>query len=308
MAGLPVIVFTGPTGSGKSRIAPLVAKRIGAEIICADSRQVFSGIPVGAAAPDPAEMAGIPHHLYGILDPSEECSAGRFRDLAEGEIASIRGRGKIPMLVGGTGLYIEAVTGGLGLAPPAGPETVKKLQNRADSGGIGALWGELSAKDPVSAGKIHPTDAFRIIRALSVLEETGRPFSSFTVPITPRHSPVARIAISWPREELYTRINLRCDAMLRHGMMEEAAALRARGLSPDLPALRSIGYHHLFAVIDGRMKPDQALELIKRDSRRYAKRQMTWLRGRGGDIFWAPGGDPETAAEGLSKHCESVIF
>ena len=170
------------------------------------------------------------------------------------------------------------------------------------------MWEELSAKDPGSAAKIHSTDAFRIIRALSVLEETGKTFSSFTVPITPRHSPIARIAISWPREELYTRINTRCDSMLQNGMMEEAAALRRRGLSPQLPALRSIGYHHLFAVMDGVMKPDQAQELIKRDSRRYAKRQMTWLRGRGGNIIWAPGGNPEAAANGLSKYCESVIF
>jgi len=306
--GLPVIVLTGPTGSGKSRVAPLIAERLGAEIICADSRQVFRDIPVGSAAPDPSEMGGIPHHLYGVLDPSEECSAGRWRDMAETAISGIRGRGRIPMLVGGTGLYIEAVTGGIGLAPMAAPETVKRLQERALSAGTRALWEELSQSDPGSAGKIHPTDAFRIVRALSVMEETGKPFSSFTVPIPPRHGPVARIAISWTRPELYARINLRCDGMLRHGMMDEAAALRSRGLSPSLPALRSIGYHHLFSFMDGVLNREQALELIKRDSRRYAKRQMTWLRGRGGDIFWAPGGEYRVTADGLSKHCESVII
>ena len=285
-----------------------MAAKIGAEIICADSRQVFSGIPVGSAAPDPGEMGGIPHHLYGVLDPSQECSAGRWRDMAEVAIAAIRGRGRIPMLVGGTGLYIEALTGGFGLAPPASLETTRNLQERASTGGIRALWEELQGRDPVAAGKIRDTDAFRIIRALSVIADTGSLFSSFTIPIPPRYSPVIRLAISWPREDLYARINLRCDTMMKHGMMDEAIALRRRGLSPRLPALRSIGYHHLFSVMDGLMPAGEAIELVKRDSRRYAKRQMTWLRGRGGDVFWAPGGDPVATAEGLSKHCESMII
>ena len=305
---MPLIILTGPTGSGKSRVAPLIAERIGAEIICADSRQIYRDIPIGSAAPQQNEMGNIPHHLFGILDPAEECSAGRWRDMAESIIAEIRSRGRIPMLVGGTGLYIEAVAGNISLAPTASINTVKQLEKRAEMEGSKALWDELLRVDPVSAGKIHPPDTFRIVRALSVLAETGKQFSSFSAPLAPRHSPIVRIAISYTREELYLRINQRCDSMIRNGLLDEAKALHLRGLSPTLPALRSIGYHHLFAVIDGTKKIEQAIELMKQDSRRYAKRQMTWLRGRGGDIFWTPGGAVQATAEGLSKHCESMIF
>jgi len=305
---LPLVVLTGPTGSGKSRVAPLIARKINAEIICADSRQIYRDIPVGSAAPGPGEMGGIPHHLFGVIDPAEECSAGRWRDMAEKAVSSIRENGRIPMLVGGTGLYIESVTGGLGLAPPASPEIVRRYEEKAASLGGQALMNELARIDPETAARLSPKDTFRMVRALSVFEETGRTFSSFLVPQPPRHAPISRLAISWARGELYARINTRCDSMMRNGLMEEAGNLRSAGLSPKLPALRSIGYHHLFKVLDGLLERDQAIELMKRDSRRYAKRQMTWLRGRGGDVFWVPGGGPEETAERLSKHCESVIF
>ena len=306
---IPLLVLTGPTGSGKSGIAPLVAEKRGAEIICADSRQIFREIAIGSAAPLPSETRGVPHHLYGVLDPSEECSAGRFRGMAEPVIDGVRLRGKIPMLVGGSGLYIESLAGQIGLAPPVRRETVSLLRKQAETGGARSLWEELSGIDPASAEKINPSDSFRIVRAISVYRETGKTFSSFLNPTPSRYSPILRAAIAWPRNKLYERIDARCDEMIKAGILEEARLLKERGLSPSLPAMRSIGYHHLFAVLDGNMTLKQAVELMKRDSRRYAKRQFTWLRGRGGNVAWFEGEDgPATLVERLSKHYESVIF
>jgi len=303
----PLLVLTGPTGAGKSVVAVGVAESLGAEIICADSRQLYRGLEIGSAAPPPALLKRVPHHLYGALDPAEPVSAGTWRDMAEKAAREIASRGRIPFLVGGTGLYIQAMAGTLSLAPPANPAIVELLSARAKSEGTEALWHELEKADPAAAAAISPGDSFRIVRALALVTEKGRPLAELRGSREVPWSPVARAGLGLPREALYSRINFRTDEMLNHGMLDEARLLRERALSQALPSLRAIGYRHLFAALEGRMGVEEAAELIKRDSRRYAKRQMTWFRGREADLRWFRGENAPAAVTAISRYFQDVL-
>ena len=289
----PLLVIGGPTAVGKSRIGAIVAQALGGEVLCADSRQLYRDIPVTSAQPDAADLARAPHHLFGVLDPAEPVSAGKYRELAEAAIGEVRGRGGLPVLVGGTGFYLAAATGGMSLAPPVDPAVLSVLERRVAVEGLETLWRELLTLDAASARRIMPGDAYRIVRALAIHRQTGQTASSFGGLAEPM--PHRLVVLTMERAALMARIEARCAAMLERDALAEADALRARRLDPRSPVLRALGMPHLFAAAAGAITPAVALERMQRDSRRYAKRQLTWFRGRV-DAVWVDAADPERAA------------
>jgi tRNA dimethylallyltransferase len=280
---IKLLVLSGPTGSGKSELAVSVAERIGAEIVNADSMQVYRGLDIGTAKPSAEELARIPHHLLGIITPDLNFTASDFRREAAAVIADIDRRGKKVILVGGTGLYIRALLDGLVDSPDGDPEL--RLQF-ADLPGE-ELLRRLAQVDPETASRLHPNDRLRLIRALEVYSQTGRPISAFRSEhaFSGSYYNPLKMAIRVERQELYRRINLRVDRMLHDGLVAEVASQLALGYGRDLKALRSIGYKEISSFLAGEITLDEAVSLIKRDTRRYSKRQMTWF-GKEKDIYW----------------------
>ena len=292
MAGLPekikLVIIQGPTASGKSELAVRLAERFSGEIINADSMQVYRGMDIGTAKPSPEMQNRIPHHLLDVVDPDQPFSAADFRREAERAILDIHSRGKKVFVVGGTGLYIKALTKGL-VDSPGGDEKLRaELNVAARASGNQELYDRLVRVDPVTAGRLHPNDLVRIIRALEVYEMTGRPASE----IRERHGfgdsenfSCLKLGIDAERTELYRKIDERVDWMMLHGLTEEVRGLLAAGYSPRLKSMRSLGYRHICSYFGGEFSLEEAKELIKRDTRRYAKRQMTWFR-RDDEINW----------------------
>ena len=276
------LLIMGPTASGKSALALAVAERIGGEIVNADSMQVYRDFRILTARPSPAEEARAPHHLYGHVDAAELYSTGRWQNEALAAIAAIRGRGATPILVGGTGLYFKALTQGLADIPAADPDIRAALRERAAREGAPALHAELAARDPATAARLEPNDAPRILRALEVLETTGESISAFQANT---QAPLAReqwagLALTPEREALYGAINARFDAMLAAGALDEVRAVAARQLDPALPAMKAHGAPALMAHLRGELSLTEAADIGKRDTRRYAKRQFTWIAGQ----------------------------
>jgi tRNA dimethylallyltransferase len=282
-----LLVITGPTAVGKSEIALELAAGINAEIISADSVQVYRGFDIGTAKPTPAERSRVRHHLLDIVDPSENYTVADFQKDAFAAIRDISGRGKLPMLVGGTGLYIRAVVRGFAFSPAAEDEKLRrKLYNEAKLLGPRALHERLSAVDPLAAQNIHPNDLRRIIRALEVHELTRRPISEQVqqTPVKPVFDTV-QFCLTRPRKQLYERIEKRVDKMLADGFLTEVRKLLAQGISPRAKAMQSLGYRQLVSYLEGKITLAEAVELIKGDTRRFAKRQLTWFR-REPDLIW----------------------
>ena len=280
---IKLLVLSGPTGSGKSGLAVRIAESIGAEIVNADSMQVYRGLDIGTAKPSAEELARVPHHLLGIITPEVHFTASDFRREASAAISEINSRGKKVIVVGGTGLYIRALLDGLVDSPDGDPEL--RLQF-ADLPGEELLQ-RLLLVDPETASRLHQNDRLRIIRALEVYSQTGRPISAFRSEhaFSGSYYDTLKMAFRVERQELYRRINLRVDQMLEDGLVAEVAAQLSLGYSRDLKALRSIGYKEISAFLAGEIKLDEAVNLIKRDTRRYAKRQMTWF-SKENDIYW----------------------
>lgn len=280
---IKLLVVAGPTGSGKSALALRLAEAIGAEIVNADSMQIYRGLDIGTAKPSADELARVPHHLVGFVSPEVNFSASDFRREAAQVIEDIQRRGRKVIVVGGTGLYIRALLEGLVDSPEGDPELRRQFEGRSGE----ELLRQLGEVDPETAARLHPNDRVRIVRALEVFAQTGRPISAFRSEhgFAERHYESMKIAIRVEREELYRRLNLRVDQMLREGLVAEVAGLLAAGYSRELKALRSIGYKEIAAHLAGELALDEAVELIKRDTRRYAKRQMTWF-SRENDIYW----------------------
>jgi tRNA dimethylallyltransferase len=278
----PILILTGPTGSGKSEWALRLASQWPVEIISVDSAQVFRGMDIGTAKPAAAARAAVPHHLIDILDPAEAYSAGQFVQDAVALIAKIRAREHIPLLVGGTFLYLRALRQGLAQLPRASPEIRQAIDAAAAQRGWPMLHAELARVDPLAASRIHPNDAQRIQRALEVCQLTGQTLSALQA-----HSPAAlqESAPIWalvpePRELLHERIAMRFKQMMAQGFLEEVRALRARGdLRAGHASMRAVGYRQLWAHCEGEVNLIEAVERGVAATRQLAKRQLTWLRG-----------------------------
>jgi len=274
----PAILIHGPTASGKTRLAIALAKRLDGEIINADAMQVYADLDVLTARPDAEEKAAAPHHLFGHVDAATRYSAGAWSKDAAAKIAELQGQGKVPIIVGGTGLYLMALTDGLSEIPPI-PEAARREARDRVAKDQPAAYADLIARDPAAKDRIDAQDKQRTARALEVMIATGRPISSFHGEQAPVLKPGGWVgaALTPPREELYARIDARVDIMMKQGALEEARRLWQRKLDPELPAMRAHGMPGFVDHFDGRIPLADALERCKRDTRRYAKRQMTWI-------------------------------
>jgi len=282
-----LLVIVGPTASGKSELALKLARKLAAEIVSADSMQVYRGMDIGTAKPSTEQLAATRHHLINIADPDRLFSAADFAQAADAAIQDITRRGKRVIVAGGTGLYIRALLKGLVDSPSGAGEIRRELQEESRELGNEAMLEKLRLVDPQLASRIHPNNRVRIIRALEVYQMTGIPLSRYQQEHAfsgSRHSSL-QIGIRVERKELYRRIDERVEQMLREGLLDEVAKLLAAGYCPDLKAMRAIGYKESAAFLAGECSLEDAEALIKRDTRRYAKRQLTWFNADP-DIIW----------------------
>lgn len=282
-----LVIVQGPTASGKSALAMQLAESLDGEIVNADSMQVYRGMNIGTAKPSPEERARVPHHLYDLVTPDVNFTAADFRDHASRVIEDIHRRNKRIILVGGTGLYIRILTQGLADSPGGSPDIRKELEAQAGREGLTALHQRLDEVDPVSASRLHPNDAVRVVRALEVFLLTGRTLSSYQDEhrFADESYRCLKIGINMERELLYRRVEERVDKMMAEGLVAEVTGLLAAGYTADLKAMSSIGYKEICAYLAGEYSFDEAVRLIKRNTRQYAKRQMTWCR-RDSEIIW----------------------
>jgi tRNA dimethylallyltransferase len=283
---VPVIILVGPTAVGKSRVALALAERVRGEIVVADSLQVYRGLNIGTAKPGPEEQRRLPHHLVDLVDPDQRFTAADYGRVARVTVADIRRRGHVPIVVGGTGLYVRAFLHGLFEGPGEQTSLREELRRQAAQGGVAALHRRLLALDPQAGAAIHPNDLFRIIRALEIATLTGSPPSLLKAESRrnrePVPGPVLLFGLDRDRQELYERIERRVEEMMALGFLDEVRTLLHRGYSPALKPLRAIGYRHMIEHLAGRMDLDVAIGRLKHDTRRYAKRQITWFRHEAG--------------------------
>jgi tRNA dimethylallyltransferase len=303
-----LVVIVGPTGAGKTKLSLELAERFGGEVVSCDSQQVYIGMDIGTGKVSALERARVPHHLLDVVEPDEEMTAARFVDLADRAIADVWARGRVPILCGGTGLYVRALLLGLFEGPPASPEVRRELIAM----GLPALYGELQRVDPASAERIDRNDEKRIVRALEVHRLTGEPMSAHQArhdhKTMPRRYDAKLVGLgsSAPakddtataeaeRKALYARIDARVDEMIEAGLVREVLALRERGFVPPLRSQQAIGYAELHGVCEGMLEHGRAIELIKRNSRHYARRQLSWYRPDQTITWYASPGDVDLA-------------
>ncbi|NTV51040.1 MAG: tRNA (adenosine(37)-N6)-dimethylallyltransferase MiaA [Geobacteraceae bacterium] len=282
-----ILVICGPTASGKSELALRLAHNLGAEIVNADSMQIYRGLDIGTAKPSSEHQAEIRHHLIDVIDPDQQFSAADFSDAADAAIREITSRGKRVIVAGGTGLYIRALLGGLVDSPSGAGEIRQALQDEAGILGNEAMLEKLRQVDPEMAAGLHPNNLVRIVRALEVHRLTGIPLSRYQKEhaFATRRYDSLQIGISVERGLLYERIEERVEQMLAGGLLREVDALLANGFGRELKSMRSIGYKESTAHLCGELSADEMARLIKRDTRHYAKRQMTWFKADP-DILW----------------------
>ena len=284
-----IVCVVGPTACGKTTLGVLLAKRYGGEVVSADSMQIYRGMTIGTAAPTAEEMDGVPHHMIAVADPAEQWSAARYAQVAIPIVDDILKRGKLPILVGGTGLWLDAVVQGREFAPgQAGGAVRRELEAQLAAEGMEPLLQELRRVDPESAARLHPADTKRILRALEVYRETGETITAHderTRSLPPRYDAVWLGLRFADREDMKALIDRRVDAMVRSGLEEEVRALLQSGLPPSATAWQAIGYKEFLGVLEGTATMEQAVAEVKLRSRQYAKRQLTWLR-RNPAIHW----------------------
>ncbi|MCF8043596.1 MAG: tRNA (adenosine(37)-N6)-dimethylallyltransferase MiaA [Desulfarculaceae bacterium] len=283
----PLVVLAGPTAVGKTGLSLELAQRFEAEIVGADSVQIYRGLDIGSAKPTPEEQAQARHHLIDVAEPTETFSAARYARLAEEAVADIHARGKRALVVGGTGLYIKALIFGLAPTPPVDQELRARLKQQWEQQGPQATHQRLVELDPATAAKLHPNDRQRVLRALEVCLQTGGPISRRQQDhgfASPRH-PHLIIGLQRPRAELNQRIEQRARAMWAEGLLSEVESLLAAGVPPEAPGLGSLGYRQAVAFLNGQMRSDDALFDMIKKTKAYAKRQLTWFRGAQG-LVW----------------------
>ncbi|MFI5303150.1 MAG: tRNA (adenosine(37)-N6)-dimethylallyltransferase MiaA [Nitrospiria bacterium] len=306
----PLIVIVGPTASGKSRLAIELASEWGTEIISADSRLIYKGMDIGTAKPTPFEFKGVKHHLIDIVNPDQSFSVGDYKRNVDRVFLDHKEQGmSLPLiLAGGTGLYVKSVLYGLWNGPPA-DWAMRNFLMFQEEKSKGTLFRELMAADPQSAGRIHPNDLSKIIRALEVFHLTGKPLSYFHSEhqFQDRERPFLMIGIRTERMELYRRIEARADEMIKKGWIEEVECLMKNGYHDQLPAMHSLGYDLLCRFIKGSLSKNEAIQTIKKETRRYAKRQMTWFN-KDPNVQWIDGNDPVRGAKQIMEaHCRGAV-
>jgi tRNA dimethylallyltransferase len=301
----PILAIVGPTATGKSALALAIAEILRGEIVNADALQVYRGFDIGTAKPGPADRERVPHHLIDILDPSEVYSAGEFARRAREAIADIQGRGKLPIVVGGSGLYLRALFFGISPIPPGDPEVQGALRERLAAEGLGTLRAELARIDPRTEARLAPGDTQRVLRALEVARVTGRPLSSWIAeqPFGTQAIAGVRVGLTLPRAILYDRIAGRVAWMLEAGWLEEVERLLRLGLSPRLPAFQAIGYRQLVRHLEGDGSLEQAIAGIVQETRRFAKRQETWFR-KEPDVTWFSAQELKRQIPGVLEHAK----
>jgi tRNA dimethylallyltransferase len=283
----PLVVILGPTAVGKSRVAVEIAKRLDSEILTADSRQVYRLMNVGTDKPSVEARQGVAHHLIDLVDPDEPFNAGLFQQHAIRLIERLHQRRALPLVVGGTGLYVRILLQGLCDAPPSDPGLRAQLCEESREQGAMHLYERLAAADPITAAKLHPRDTSKVIRALEVQDLSGIPMSSFQAGhgFTDRPFSALVIGLNREREHLYRRVEERIEWQLANGLLEETSHLLAQGYRRDCPAMTGLGYRHVAAYLAGEYGREDMIRLFKRDTRRFAKRQMTWFR-REPEMTW----------------------
>jgi tRNA dimethylallyltransferase len=302
-----IIAVVGPTASGKTALSIEIAKRVSGEVVSCDSMQIYRGMDIGTAKPDEDEKCGIPHHLIDIADPSQRFSVAEFVAKARECIDDCLKRGKTPVLAGGTGLYMDSILNNIEFAEfQEDPNFRTQMQRYADKNGNKALHQLLCKKDPCAAERIHPNNVRRVIRALEICKTSGKTFTQ--VNAESRREPVYDalvLGIETDREALYKKIDLRVDIMMQKGLLEEVRRLYKKGIGKDTTAMQAIGYKELVEFLEGKTELLDAVDKIKQESRRYAKRQMTWFR-RNEAIEWIKP-DSKNALEDVLQKCYDFL-
>ena len=293
---LPIVAVVGPTASGKSGLALQLAEALGGEIVNADALQLYRGMDIGTAKLPPAERRGIPHHQLDVLEVTDEASVASYQVAARADFAAIRGRGRTPVLVGGSGLYVRAALDHLEI-PPTDPEVRAHLQAEGADVGAPVMYARLAVLDPMAAEQIQPNNLRRIVRALEVIELTGRPFSA-SMPTRQLVSPAVLVGLKVERSLLDQRIGRRVEQMWEQGLLAEVEGLLEVGLRDGFTASRAIGYSQAVAVLDGRLTSEQAREETAQATRRYARRQESWFRPDP-RVAWLDAEAPDLAGRAL---------
>ena len=309
----PLIIIAGPTAVGKTALSVALAKRISGEIVSADSMQVYRGMDIGTAKVTKEETCGVPHHLIDVLDPKDPFNVMTFRSMVKDAVRGIASRGNVPVLVGGTGFYIQSVLYDVQFEEDASSEELRKeLEQEADVLGAEKMHERLRALDPDAAEAIHPNNIKRVVRALEYCLSTGRKISVHNREQRERTSPYSFLfyVLTMDRAALYQRIDLRVDQMMEQGLLAEVKRLRDEGVTSDMVSMQGLGYRQIFDYLEGIATLEDAVERIKRETRHFAKRQLTWFR-REPDARWINvseyGGDRKKILELMTEECLCLL-
>ncbi len=308
MSGSTIILVAGPTASGKSALALTLAERLGGTIVNADSMQIYCDLRIITARPTPDEERRMPHRLYGHIDAAENYSVGRWCTEAATELETVKGESRTAIIVGGTGLYFNALSRGLAAVPPIPTEIRDDVRARLTHEGVAALHADLATRDPAAAARLMPGDRARISRALEVVLATGRSILDWhgeNKPATIDLDEAAKVFLMPDRDELARRIDARFDAMMTAGALDEVRALAARKLNPTLPAMKAHGVPWLIRHLAGEIALEEAIEHAKLETRQYTKRQATWFRNQLPEFEWVAPADAQAAIE---KQLRALAF